>query len=217
MVHVINYIFLTFLIVACFLITNTYRLFGNNKKVGQSPLYIIGILFGLVNGGTRFIWGYLMDKFNFKIIMIIISIIEITICFTFYFSAGSPAIFVIENLLVATCLSGTFTTITPLFNKVFKDIGAEMYGLTGFFIGLASFLGPVLTKIIIKKESNDDDNYDYLILYIVGGVICIIKFITLFFFDENSEYIPKSKRLSLAPPDDIGGITSNRETTVDGP
>ena len=91
-----------------------------------------------------------MDKFNFKILMVIISIIEITICFTIYFFADNPVIFVIENLLVATCLSGTFTTITPLFNKVFKEVGAEMYGLTGFFIGLASFLGPVLTKILIK-------------------------------------------------------------------
>lgn len=210
MVHVINYIFLTFLIVACFLITNTYRLFGNNKKVGQSPLYIIGILFGLVNGGTRFIWGYLMDKFNFKIIMIIISIIEITICFTFYFSAGSPAIFVIENLLVATCLSGTFTTITPLFNKVFKDIGAEMYGLTGFFIGLASFLGPILTKLLIKEDS------DYIIIYFIGAGICLGKFIALFFFDENSEYVFKSLEvLETEGTVDIGGITSNRPTNTE--
>ena len=214
MVHVINYIFFIFIfifIVACFLITNTYRILGNKKEVGQSPLYIIGILFGIVNGGTRFIWGYLMDKFNFKIIMIIISIIEMSICFTFYFSAENAVVFVIENLLVATCLSGTFTTITPLFKKVFKEIGAEMYGLTGFFIGLASFLGPVLTKILIKDDS------DYLIVYIIGGVICLIKFIALFFFDENSEYIPKSKRVSLSPPEDIGGITSGRETTIEGP
>ena len=177
--------------------------------MGQGPLYIIGILFGLVNGSTRFVWGFLMDKFNFKILMIIISIIELTISATIYFLADYPVIFVIENLLVATCLSGTFTTITPLFNKVFNELGAEMYGLTGFFIGLASFLGPVLTKLLIKEDS------DYIIVYFVGGGICLIKFIALFFFDENSPYIFKKDRMSLAPPEDLGGITSSRPTTIE--
>jgi MFS family permease len=198
-----------YLIVFCFLITNTYRILGNRKNVGQQPLYLIGILFGLVNGGTRFIWGYLMDKLNFKILMIIISIIEFIICGTIYFFADQPVIFVIENLLVACCLSGTFTTITPLFNKVFKNLGAEMYGLTGFFIGLASFMGPILTKIFIKEDS------DYLIIYSIGGAFCVIKFIALLFFDENKEYVFRSKRITLSPPEDIGGITTQRPTNVD--
>ena len=198
-----------YLIVFCFLITNTYRILGNRKNVGQQPLYLIGILFGLVNGGTRFIWGYLMDKLNFKILMIIISIIEFIICGPIYFFADQPVIFVIENLLVACCLSGTFTTITPLFNKVFKNLGAEMYGLTGFFIGLASFMGPILTKIFIKEDS------DYLIIYSIGGAFCVIKFIALLFFDENKEYVFRPKRITLSPPEDIGGITTQRPTNVD--
>ena len=198
-----------YIIIFCFLITNTYRILGNRKNVGQQPLYLIGILFGLVNGGTRFIWGYLMDKLNFKILMIIISIIEFIICGTIYFFADKPVIFVIENLLVACCLSGTFTTITPLFNKVFKNLGAEMYGLTGFFIGLASFMGPILTKIFIKEDS------DYLIIYSIGGAFCVIKFIALLFFDENKEYVFRPKRITLSPPEDIGGITTQRPTNVD--
>ena len=68
-------------IVACFLITNTYRILGNRKKVGQSALYVIGILFGLINGGTRFIWGFLMDKFGFKPLMFTIAFIETIDCF----------------------------------------------------------------------------------------------------------------------------------------
>ena len=175
--------------------------------MGQEPLYIIGILFGIVNGSTRFIWGYLMDKFNFRILMIIISIIEIAICGSIYFVSHIPALFVIENLLVATCLSGTFTTITPLFNKVFKNLGAEMYGITGFLIGLASFLGPILTKLLIKRDA------DYIIIYSIGGGICLIKFIALFFFDENSEYVWKD----LETPVNISEIATNRHTeSVEG-
>ena len=147
-----------------------------------------------------------MDKFNFKILMIIISLIEFGICGSIYFSVKIPAIFVIENLLVACCLSGTFTTITPLFNKVFKDLGAEMYGLTGFFIGLASFMGPILTKLLIKEDS------DYLIIYGIGGLICFIKFIALLFFDENKEFVFKPKRITLTPTDEIGDIERKSST-----
>ena len=95
------------------------------------------------------------------------------------------------------------------FNKVFKNLGAEMYGLTGFFIGLASFMGPILTKIFIKEDS------DYLIIYSIGGAFCVIKFIALLFFDENKEYVFRSKRITLSPPEDIGGITTQRPTNVD--
>ena len=150
-----------------------------------------------------------MDKFNFKILMVIISIIEMTISVSVYFFAGNPYIFVIENLLVATCLSGTFTTITPLFNKIFNELGAEMYGLTGIFIGVASFLGPVLTKILCKEDK------DYLIVYLVGAGICLVKFIFLFFFDENTPYEFKIKRIILTSPEDLGRITSGRTTTVE--
>ena len=85
-----------------------------------------------------------------------------------------------------------------------------MYGLTGFFIGLASFLGPILTKLLIKEDS------DYLIIYFIGAGICLGKFIALFFFDENSEYVFKSLEvLETEGPVDIGGITSNRPTNTE--
>ncbi len=114
--------------------------------------------------------------------MIIISIIEFFVCGTIYYFADNPVIFVIENLLVACCLSGTFTMITPLFKDIFEDLGTEMYGLTGFFIGLASFTGPILTKSLIKEDS------DYLKIYLLGGGICLIKFIALLFFDEKTKF-----------------------------
>lgn len=183
--------------------------------MGQTSLYIIGILFGLVNGSTRFIWGFLMDKFNFKILMVIISIIEMTVCTTIYWFADNPPIFVIENLLVATCLSGTFTTITPLFNKIFNTLGAEMYGLTGIFIGIASFLGPVLTKLIASGDKDDNNDKKYLILYLTGGGICLIKFVFLFFFDENSKFEFKLKSIILSPNEDLGNIVSTRTTKME--
>ena len=180
------------------------------NNVDQDYLFVLGWLFGLVNGGTRFIWGFLMDKFGFKILMIIISILEMGIAGSIYFLVKYPLIYVIENSLIACCLSGTFTTITPLFNKIFgKDFGAEMYGLTGLSIGIASFCGPILVKAVIpEKVSEDDDTKYYLYLYIVGGAICFIKFIILLFFKEDEEYIFSYKRVKV----DVSDIDEDRIT-----
>ena len=171
--------------------------------MGQDALYYIGIFFGLVNGITRFIWGWLMDKFGFKCLMIIITIIELVLSFSIYYLAHYPIIFIIENLLVALCLSGTFTMITPLFNKVFgNELATEIYGLTGFFIGIASLTGPFLTKIIIKEKE------DYLMVYSIGGGVCLMKFLAVLCFKENEAYHFKNKNKEI---NKIGDMSQNDE------
>lgn len=123
-----------------------------------------------------------MDNFGFKILMFIISIIEISVSTTIYYFAYHPFIFVFENMLVACCLSGT-STLIPLFHKIFgKEYGAELYGLTGIFIGLASLVGPLLIKIIVKEDE------DYLTVYLIGGGLCFLKTIALICFKENKPY-----------------------------
>ena len=177
-------------IVFCFLISNTSRILGNNKKVGQNALYLVGILFGLMNGATRPIWGYLMDKFSFKILMFIISFIELGVSATIYYFAGNPFIFVLENILVACCLSGA-TLFIPLFHKIFgKDYGAQLYGITGFSIGLASLVGPLLIKILVNEDK------DYLTVYLIGGSLCFIKTLALICFKENKPYIYENRNNS---------------------
>jgi len=84
-----------------------------------------------------------------------------------------------------------------------------MYGLTGFFIGLASFAGPILTKLLIKEDS------DYLIIYSIGGVFCLIKFITLLFFDENKEFQFRQRFSSLSNQEQLVGITTQRPTSLE--
>ena len=84
-----------------------------------------------------------MDKFGFKILMFIICFFELGVSATIYYIADNPYAFVIENMLIALSLSGS-TMLIPLFHKIFgKDFGAELYGLTGIFIGLASLIGYV--------------------------------------------------------------------------
>ena len=149
-----------------------------------------------------------MDKFGFKILMFIISIFELFLSATIYYIAGNPFLFVVENLLVACCLSGTFTTITPLFNKVFgKELATEIFGLTGFFIGVASFVGPLLTKIMINEDE------DYLMVYMIGGGICLMKFMALLCFKEDEPYHFKNKDENKNKIDDKENV-KNEEINI---
>ena len=97
------------IIVLDFLISNCNRDFGNRKEVSQNVLYYLGIFFGIINGSSRFLWGYLMDKFGFKILMFIITGIEITISITLYFSVNIGFLYIISVLLISACIGGHFS------------------------------------------------------------------------------------------------------------
>lgn len=161
---------------------NCSRDFGNRNNVDQAYLYVGGLLFNVLNGVSRLIWGFLLDKFKFKKIMIVITIIEIIVGSTIYFMVKYQIIYIIELLFVALCIGGSFSIIVPAFVDIFGlFIGPELYGLAVIFISIANLLGPILITFIGKI------NYSYLIVFSFGAGLCIIKLIVLFFFDENQK------------------------------
>ncbi len=96
-----------------FLISNCYRDFGNKYGCEQTSMFILGILFGVVNGISRFLWGLLLDKYGFKILMYIITFLEVTAASTIYFTVEYDALYIIVVLIVAACFSGNFCCISP--------------------------------------------------------------------------------------------------------
>ncbi len=150
-------------------------------------MYYIGVLFGVINGSSRFLWGWLMDKFGFKVLMFVITGIEIAIGTSLYFSINVAALYISSVLLISACIGGHFAILSPVFNKIFGlERGPEMYGITGNFIGVASICGPILTNFILHEKS------DFLIVFLVGAGLCVIKLVVLIFFDENDKYIYES-------------------------
>ena len=124
-----------------------------------------------------------MDKFGFKVLMFIITGVEITISITLYFSVNITILYILSVLLISACIGGHFSILSPVFNKIFgMERGAEMYGLTGNFIGVASICGPLMTNFLLN------DVRDFLVVFLIGGVLCVIKLIVLFFFDENDPF-----------------------------
>ena len=169
-----------------FLISNCNRDFGNKNKVPQSAIFTLGILFGIVNGNSRFLWGYLMDKFGFRTLMFAITIIEVTVGVSLYFIVSVPFLFVICVLCIGACIGGNFVILAPTFKKIFGiQTGPELYGITSIAIGVANICGPILTTIILKE------NKDYLIAFLIGASLSFSKIILLLFFKET-EYVFKN-------------------------
>jgi MFS family permease len=124
-----------------------------------------------------------MDLFGFKVLMFIITFIEILIACTLYFSVNSPIIYIISILLISACIGGHFSILSPVFNKIFGlEKGPEMYGLTGNFIGIASISGPIMTNFLLKEKP------DFLIVFLVGGALCVVKLVVLIFFKEDDQF-----------------------------
>ena len=133
-------------------------------------------------------WGYLMDKFGFQILMTAITLIEIIISTSLYFAVNYSIIYVISVLIISACLGGHFAILSPQFNKSFGfDVGPELYGITGNFIGLASLCGPLMTNFILKTKK------DFLVVFIIGGGFCMIKLLITLIFDENDKFVYKER------------------------
>ena len=95
-------------------------------------------------------------------------------------------------MLISACLGGHFAILSPVFNKVFGlEKGPEMYGLTGNFIGIASVSGPLMSNFILKEKK------DFLIVFLIGGALCVVKFVVLIFFNENVKFKYKKSEDNL--------------------
>ena len=145
-----------------------------------------------MNGLSRFIWGYLMDKLGFTNLMIVITFLEIIISTSLYFTVKYPILYAICVLIVSSCLGGHFAILLPQFNKTFGfSVGPELYGITGIFIGIASICGPLINSFILKSKK------DFLIVFLVGGGLCMIKLLITLIFEEEEQFIYKEKKKLL--------------------
>ena len=145
-------------------------------------MFILGILFGVVNGTSRFIWGHLLDKFGFKILMYTLTSLEIISSCTIYFTVQYDALYIMMVLIVAACLGGNFCCISPLYTLIYGiEVGPQMYALAGIVMGIAQFCGPILVKFILSSKR------DYLVTFLVGGTFCVCKLGVLLFFDDTEK------------------------------
>jgi MFS family permease len=145
--------------------------------MSKTVLSIIRIFSGVIVSISNILFGVLIDKYRFKLLMIIITIIEIFVAGSIDFFVINDVIYFIYIFLVLLCIGGTFSLLAPEFNKIFGLlVGPECYGITAVWIGFTNLIGPLLIKFAT--------NY-YRIILIIGGSFCVIKLIIVMCFDDQ--------------------------------
>ena len=185
-----------------FLLTNTYRVFGELSFIKNTPesysndekmkkyLKALSKVFTLANAVGRLIWGFISDKVGFKILYSIVCIIQIICGATIYFAANNIAAYFIVTNVGILGYAGHVTLFPGLINTMF-GIEKSLYliGICGFFNGIAALIGPILTIFVLKEKK------DYLVVYLVCAAPSIVSLIVtiLLKIDKKPKEEPKEK------------------------
>ena len=147
---------------------------------------------GLLNGGFRISWGFVYDALGFKIPYTIVTTLQIIVSASFYFSVDHLWSYYITNILENVVFAGHGTIAPPIVSKIFgMKNTVTLIGITGYYIGTAGFLGPVIAKFVIKDDQKDSDVSDFLTMYLIGCGFAIMGFIICIFTKEDKfEYTP---------------------------
>ena len=148
---------------------------------------------GLLNGGFRIAWGFVYDRLGFKIPYRIVTTLQIIVSASFYSSGNYLWSYYITNILENIVFAGHGTIAPPIVSKIFgMKNTVTLIGITGYYIGSAGFLGPVIAKCVINDDDDSNDVSDFLIMYLIGCGFAIMGFIICLITREDKfEYKPQ--------------------------
>ena len=187
-----------------YLLTNTYRNFGIEKKLDENGMHILSKVFTLLNTFGRIVWGIICNKFKFKIPYLIIIINQIICGCLIYFSAEKIYTFFIVACFGVLSYSGHIVLFPSLIHSKFGvENSVILLGICGIFVGIAALIGPLLTFFVKELE-------DYLITYLVGVAPSIVSLLlTIFIKTERISYIDEEIKITI---DEIDKRESNKLT-----
>ena len=70
-----------------------YRNIAIRKNISTTIVQILSIIGFIIGCFCSFLWGYLIQKYSFKLLISIINIAGVILGFSFYFSLGSSFFF----------------------------------------------------------------------------------------------------------------------------
>ena len=180
-----------------FLCTHSNRTFGTKKGLNEHKLQTMSKICSFLNASFRIIWGLIYDKLGFKIPYLIVAGNQILVSAFFYFSANNINTYFLSNILENLSFSGHGTIAPPIVSKIFGVKNTtKLIGCTGYFIGSAGMIGPLLVKFFVNNVY-DGNLKGYLIVFWIGTFLAIIGFfIAMFLSEKKFEYnVKKMKNL----------------------
>mmetsp|Transcript_10380 Transcript_10380/g.11205 ORF Transcript_10380/g.11205 Transcript_10380/m.11205 type:complete len:500 (+) Transcript_10380:127-1626(+) len=131
-----------------------YKQFAATAAVlaGDRFQALVGGIGALFNGSGRLFWGNLSDKIGFKKSFTILTILQLVLMLTYQFSRISKPAFAVNTCLLFFCLAGNLALIPPAVQRMFGfKAGTIIYGIIYSAFAIASILGGMLTKSLVKS------------------------------------------------------------------
>ena len=165
-----------------FLLSNTYRNFGVQRNLDELGMQTLSKTFTMLNTFSRLAWGFICDKFGFKIPYVIICINQFICGVTIYYSSNNLVTYFIVVSLGVLSYAGHIILFPNLIKIKFGvDNSVIILGICGIFAGIACLMGPVLTSSLLQKRE------DYLIIYLIGVAPTIFSLLLTFFIKVKSK------------------------------
>ena len=131
------------------------------------------------------LFGYLADKIPFRILKIILGIINCIAGFLFYFSFENVKLFVALLIINSFANYGIFSLYDPHYMKVF---GMKHFIEISGIIGLAGvIMGPLCSIFAFSIEQSFKDNLEsvYKYMFIASSLLYIVDIALSFFEAED--------------------------------
>ncbi|CAF1022301.1 unnamed protein product, partial [Brachionus calyciflorus] len=154
--------------VPCGLIVNFYKTYGQTFIADDKFLSLIGSMASIFNGMGTFLWGFLIDRFPYKICFLILSTLLVSISSTIYLVQylNVNIVYGIYVGLVNLCQSGIYVLMPTTFVKTFgaKNFQA-IYG--------ALFMSTLLSSFVVAELGSQSVNFGWAWLFLTSGFIAL--------------------------------------------
>lgn len=157
-----------------YFVASNFKNYGIMKISEDSFLTLIGSLSSFFNGGGRFFWGLISDKFGFKKTYLTILIIQIINAATLRFASDVNIIYLIWVCLAMLCEGGNFVIFPPLSLKIFgPNVGSKVYTCLLMVCALSNFTQYGTNIALRSVIGYDNEFYVFLAFTIISFILCL--------------------------------------------
>jgi len=167
------------------LVNTMYRNIAIRKNISTTIVQILSIIGFVIGCFCSFLWGYLVQKFAFKLLITVINIAGVVIGFCFYFSLGSSFLFALFVTLQQIFSCGILVILNIHIMNIYKmEYYVEIFGVVSFAYGISLIVSSAFSYLM---ENYFSDNIDlgYAIIFCIGGAFSLISSFMGFFEGED--------------------------------
>ena len=160
---------------------NLIRLYiENNIKALENNNNIIFLFTDIVLIFGYYIFGLIFDCYKFKPLILVFTLLEIIIPIIIVFITVNDLFYYLISLFGLFVFASIQVLLYSELTRIFGiHSGPELLSINLAFIGIFN-----LTILCLKTFIGEEIS-KFNIIYILGAIICFIKLIVIFFFDEN--------------------------------